>query len=259
MIIGKIYKVTNLINGKIYIGSTKNTLKMRWYSHCRYALKLNSLFRFHRAIRKYGIDNFKLEYLASSLTYDYLEELEDFFINDYDSLKKGYNSVPAGKNRELIVNYMKLEWMKPEQRQLRLSRMIEGSVHRCKPIIAISIYDGHEKIYESTRKIRQEKLSLTDIYHSLKGKTVKSQGYVWFYYDSQKPISYYRDLAEQRLGRFKTEYNQVVIATHVLTGEVIEYPTLFSIVEKGYKIKEVNRVLHGKYETHKKYRWSFKK
>ena len=32
--LGKIYKITNNINNKIYIGQTKQSLNERWYKHC---------------------------------------------------------------------------------------------------------------------------------------------------------------------------------------------------------------------------------
>ena len=48
---GKIYKYTNLINGKVYIGQTKQTLKQRDYKH---QTQLNDNTYFHRAMKKYG-------------------------------------------------------------------------------------------------------------------------------------------------------------------------------------------------------------
>ena len=55
---GKIYKYTNLINGMVYIGQTKQTLEQRDYKH---QIQLNDNTYFHRAIKKYGRNNFSLE------------------------------------------------------------------------------------------------------------------------------------------------------------------------------------------------------
>lgn len=52
----KIYKITNLINGNIYIGYTKQTLQSRFNQHSR-----SSKMVISRAIKKYGINNFKIE------------------------------------------------------------------------------------------------------------------------------------------------------------------------------------------------------
>ena len=59
---GYIYKVTNNINGKMYIGQTRRTIEQRWKQHI-YDSFNNSLdtSAFHCAIRKYGIEAFKIE------------------------------------------------------------------------------------------------------------------------------------------------------------------------------------------------------
>lgn len=61
-----IYLVTNLINGDRYIGKTSKTLEERWYYHCKTA-EYGSDTYFHKAIRKYGSENFKVEFLCDGL------------------------------------------------------------------------------------------------------------------------------------------------------------------------------------------------
>ena len=48
-----IYKVTNQINGKLYIGETIQTISKRWNRHC-YDAKNGVTDHFHTAIRYYG-------------------------------------------------------------------------------------------------------------------------------------------------------------------------------------------------------------
>ena len=54
---GIIYKATNLINKKVYIGQTVKTLKERIYKH----LCEGKCPHFYRALKKYGKDNFEWE------------------------------------------------------------------------------------------------------------------------------------------------------------------------------------------------------
>ena len=89
-----IYQITNLINGKIYIGQTNNVQK-RWANH-RCNNDPNMVIA--RALRKYGVDNFKFEVLLRGLTPDEANQKEIEFIKEKNSLVPyGYNVATGGK------------------------------------------------------------------------------------------------------------------------------------------------------------------
>src|SRR5437870_4743085 len=94
IIIGSLYKISNKINNKNYIGVTKRDPNERWNEHKHYAIKKNCKYILHRAIRKYGIENFKFEIILQSKDFDYLlKEAEINFIQEYKShvSQNGYN------------------------------------------------------------------------------------------------------------------------------------------------------------------------
>lgn len=94
---GKIYKYTNLINGMVYIGQTKQTLEQRDYKH---QLQLNDNTYFHRAIKKYGRNNFSLELVEDNIPFDKLDEKEKYYIDYFESFYttgKGYNLTQGGQ------------------------------------------------------------------------------------------------------------------------------------------------------------------
>lgn len=95
-----IYKATNLINNKIYIGQTINTLEYRKNQHFREARceKKNNNY-FHNAINKYGCENFIFEEIDFANSQEELDEKERFWINHYDSTDKsnGYNLDSGGR------------------------------------------------------------------------------------------------------------------------------------------------------------------
>lgn len=104
--IGNIYIITCLINNKIYIGQTRNEIYDRWAGHKHDALKNNNSMAICKAIRKYGIDNFKIELLEKIITdsqddlNNQLNAKEIYYIKQYHSLthENGYNITIGGNN-----------------------------------------------------------------------------------------------------------------------------------------------------------------
>lgn len=89
-----VYKITNLINNKVYIGVTKNKLKTRWNRHLR-DCNYGSQFYLYKAMRKYGTIHFKIECIDDSAkTIEELGEKEKYYIQKYKSNNSdyGYNS-----------------------------------------------------------------------------------------------------------------------------------------------------------------------
>ena len=79
---GIIYKIKNKINNKIYIGkSIFNTTEKRWKEHIRDSYDISSpgyKYTIHKAIRKYGIENFIFEVIESNLTQEEADEKEKY-------------------------------------------------------------------------------------------------------------------------------------------------------------------------------------
>jgi group I intron endonuclease len=81
-----IYKTTNLLNGKFYVG--KDEKNNPYYLGSGKILKL--------AIKKYGIENFKKEIIETCKTIDELNEREKFWINVLSATTFGYNIAEGG-------------------------------------------------------------------------------------------------------------------------------------------------------------------
>ena len=97
-----IYKFTNLLNGKCYIGKSQN-LENRYKSHERNYQNSNLQdynTKFYRALRKYGFQNFKYEILEKyeKIEEEELNNKEKYYIKKYNALKEGYNIQEGGKN-----------------------------------------------------------------------------------------------------------------------------------------------------------------
>lgn len=90
------------MNGKSYVGQTTQAFKQRYNEHISDTFKSNKIKannKFHNALRKYGIQNFKWEILFSDVEVNKLDNLEIEMIKKYNCLKNGYNSLDGGHSR----------------------------------------------------------------------------------------------------------------------------------------------------------------
>lgn len=91
-----IYKAENKINGMVYIGKTIRTLKYRKYRHLSDSSS-NSNTYFHKAIRKYGKENFEWSILVETDSESKLNALEKFYIMIYRKMLGVYNLTEGGE------------------------------------------------------------------------------------------------------------------------------------------------------------------
>lgn len=92
-----IYKITNLINNKVYIGQSTN-IKRRFREHKNSYNNSNRKdyeSKKNRAFRKYGIENFSFE-IIEEVNFSLLDEREKYWIKKYNSIDNGYNSCEGG-------------------------------------------------------------------------------------------------------------------------------------------------------------------
>lgn len=93
-----IYCITNKINGKKYIGLSKNIYR-RWGEHKRTSFNPSSkeyYYPLHSAMRKYGVEQFSFE-IIEKCEESFLKEREKYWINYYNSVNTGYNLTLGGE------------------------------------------------------------------------------------------------------------------------------------------------------------------
>ena len=96
---GIIYKLTNKVNGKSYVGQTLHE-KHRLNTHKRAGIikKTYRVLVVDFAIAKYGVDNFEYTVLEKDIPQDKLNEREIFWIDYYDTFNNGYNLTKGGQS-----------------------------------------------------------------------------------------------------------------------------------------------------------------
>jgi len=93
-----LYKITNTLNNKLYIGQTVDN-KKRWMQHKSYAKSPDKTGQYiHRAMAKHGVENFAFEMIATCQTQEDANEIESLLIVQYNSRDQnhGYNLMVGG-------------------------------------------------------------------------------------------------------------------------------------------------------------------
>ena len=120
-----IYKITNKINNKCYIGQSVN-VPVRWRGHKSSAgcvkrgektIQNNDVQIIHLALAKYGIDNFEFKVIEEVDTQEQANERETYWVAHFNSFNGGYNCTHGGMNAPKTE-----EW----KRKVKATRMANG-------------------------------------------------------------------------------------------------------------------------------------
>lgn len=219
---GKIYKITNQVNGKIYVGQTISTLEERFASHCNDAQwgRTNQLL--HQAIRKYGAENFIIE-LIEECEDSLLNEREIYWIKElnsvwgYDNL--GYNmtegggGVPGYRHTEetkakIALSQIDAPWHRSPERRLKLGKTLKGRVFT----------EEHKKKISESRK----------------GKFTKEQN---GFYGKKHSEETKKKLSEARKGKISS-VAQAIMVMDLEGNDIKEFPSIKQcyewLYEEGY-------------------------
>ncbi|WP_353480152.1 GIY-YIG nuclease family protein [Haliscomenobacter sp.] len=120
-----IYKITNLVTNKIYIGQTiQKNPKMRWYSH-QADTREGKNTHLYNSMRKYGVDKFLWEVIDSADSLNELNLKEQHWLDEYRKTTEVYNLREAGNNK--THSEQSKEKMKESQKQAHARRRASGT------------------------------------------------------------------------------------------------------------------------------------
>lgn len=149
---GFIYKITNQVNGTMYIGKTEETIEERFKTHCREYKRVRSEKRpLYDAMKKYGIENFIVELIEET---NNLEEREQYWIEYYDTYHNGYNATKGGDGKRLldydliVKTYQELQNINKTAEQCHCD---PKSVHKILKSFNISIKQAQEASRDATK------------------------------------------------------------------------------------------------------------
>jgi len=189
-----IYQIKNLINGKIYIGSSNNMIK-RFESH-KYLLKNNKHFNQHlqNSWNKYGNNVFVFSVLEYVNNINKLIEREQYWINKTKCTNRniGYNILSyiinsESNNKNIILSENTRNIMSENAKKRRHSKDSKIKIGKAQniKIVRISLNGDYIDIWESIKLASKTlKLNKDVISKCCRGKCKTCGGYFWEYYDN---------------------------------------------------------------------------
>ena len=185
-----IYKVTNKINGKVYIGQSVD-IGRRWRQH----MTAEDDIYFHKAIQKYGVENFEWEVIEQCKKKD-LDEREIYWIEYYDSFNKGYNCTKGGEGNsgEGSPNWKGGVSLDPEHKKEYGKQYYQANKEKIK--------EYNKQYYEENKEKKKE-------YYEVNKEKIKQQmkEYNKGYYEANKEKKKeYREANKEKIKEKKKEY-----------------------------------------------------
>lgn len=283
-----IYKVTNKINNKSYIGQSKN-IEQRWHTHKispynKNSTQYNTLF--YKAIRKYGINNFSFEVLEEC-SIENLNEREIYWIAYYDTYNKnkGYNMTKGGEcgvskkydekqmikkwkqgasfstlkkefhcSKQTITNYLQNNNISVKERRTR------ANLYKAIAVIQYSLDGKYIKTYPSLSAASEAvgivpKIGSGNISYACKGRISSAYNYLWKYANDLTPVEELVCKAKMKLHHRNQKVNQ-----YNLNGDFIKTFNTISEAAKSVGLKSISGITNacvGLSKTSKGYIWKY--
>lgn len=218
-----VYKITNILNNKCYIGITKKTFRVRY--NCRddwwNAPSINTILK--HSVTKYGAEYFKVEIIHETKNIDELEELEKLYIKQYNSLApNGFNLTGGGEYNKFVSK---------ETRE-KLSKSLKG-----------------KSPWNKGKKLTKEHIEKTRI--TKKIKYIEGSLKPW-----NKGIKTGRP-TEKAIKNSAIAHHKKVQRINK-NGQIEKiYDSITSVKEDGFNPGCVSRVCKGQLPHHKTFKWKY--
>ena len=257
-----IYKITNLINQKCYIGETTQTITKRWQQHLYQSQNQGHGYNYHLhcAIRKYGESNFiieEIEYCNDEVRF----AREHYYIMYYNSLEpNGYNILAAGQGsikvpieailelwenglsvkdiglqlgigRQYVANHLKANGIAQSD---IMARQGQQTKQRCsKPVIQYTVDGIFIKEWPSATSVKENGYSQTMVSSVCRQEQITAHGYIWKYKDDNRDISeWIKRVNDKKLGGkpkksiYQLDLNHNIIQEFASAADAAKYLSL---------------------------------
>lgn len=287
-----VYKITNSIDQKCYIGITSYSLEFRWKAH---KYKNNKCVRLKNAIQKYGENNFKVEELYTCFSIEHANEMEEYFIKLYNSLSpNGYNLRTGGKygrpseetKEKISKSHIKRlkepqllqqrkesmlkRWASDERKTLTEKARVTGINNR-KPLVSINVKTYEIKKYKRWKDAQELYPNLDKC---ISGENFTSLDCCWFYDTGQSDLELI-ELTKLKMSKKKKPRNTAIkipnsylrngakhrfksiVKINIKTLEMIQYENINDAVRDGNSASTIYKSLKGNIHKVNKNIWFY--
>lgn len=232
---GYIYCITNNVNSKIYIGQTKMSIEERYASHIRCSRTKNGdNCLLYLAMRKYGVKNFSVslvECVREESVDDLqkrLNELEVFYIKDFNSLKpNGYNMTPGGN-------------APPPSDRIAVVKLSKSG----------DVLAEYSSIIDASQ---QNSINASNIRHALNSNSHYSHGFYW-----HKKCDVLSVVSDGNIG-LQERFDITPVYCFTLDGELVKMYESISDARKELNVPQgkISDVCRGRRKSTGGYLWSY--
>jgi group I intron endonuclease len=173
---GSIYRITNNLSGKVYIGQTTRLPLKRFRAHTWGKGARAESMPIRLAIKKYGKQNFTFEVIFVCFHRDFLDEMESFFIKSNNSISpNGYN-LESGGHANKSPSKETLEKLRQYQRK-----------HNGKPVTCRNLLTGEEISVQCMSDVRELGFTQSEVSSVCSHKKYSHRGWTFKFSDSEYP------------------------------------------------------------------------
>lgn len=236
ILFSNIYVITNVINNKKYVGQSVDVEK-RWYSH-KYTSKYETSIYLYNAMKKHGLDNFKIEIIESNIPLDKINEREKYWIRKLNTIRpNGYNLTLGGEGtkgyimsddtKALISSKAKERYasMSQEEKQEMIDRLPKTGGDLDK------MNKGFKEWFENSPIEVEDRIKRSI-------ETKKEKGYDFYNFSFGK-------MSEQE----KENMYKTISKNNPRSKTIIMLDELDNIVMEFHSIGEASRYLHKEYSV----------
>lgn len=233
-----IYKIECLVNGRVYIGQSKNW-KKRWNEHKRRLRDgTHHSQRFQRAWDKYGEENFKHS-IIEECNETNVDERESYWIAHYDSMNKykGFNYESGGTFNKIMSEEARKNISKAQRKRYHLS----------------SVYLNSPEAIEKRRRAHIGRKRPLSTRMKLSEKAKQRTGDKNPFYGKKHKPETIEKIRSKKVGVKNPKKYKPIIAIHIETGKEIYFESRLDAEKHGFRRGGICEVLRGKAKQYKGY------